>query len=265
MAKRKLGDEWESWNGEYISPEEVRAGERLFFVLLTASVFVAITVACFFLYLVTPRLAQLSERLPLILATAIAVISIVIVIWLFAIILISKSHLGVLRFPLMNRLFYEFSSLADRLGRKIGLSQDKVGHSFIKLSNALTIGKLKLKPHLKILILLPRCLTREARERIMSTCAAYNVVVKIAGGGEVARKYIREITPDAVIGVACERDLVAGIQDTAPHIPVIGIPNIRPDGPCVSTHIEYDDLENTLAQIFGSRPSIKSCETPIPG
>lgn len=256
MEKRKLGDEWESWDGELISPDEVQAGGRLFFVLLAASVFVIIAIAYLFLYLVAPRLAQLSEHLPSILAVAIAVISVIIIIWLLAIILISKSHLAGLRIPIMNRLFYEFSSLADRLGRKIGLSRDKVGHSFIKLSNALTIGKLRLKPHLKILILLPRCLTREARERITSTCAAYDVVVKIAGGGEVARKYIREFTPDAVIGVACERDLVAGIQDTAVHIPVIGIPNIRPDGPCVSTHIEYEDLENTLSQIFGGRPVI---------
>ena len=265
MEKRKLGDEWESWDGEFISPEEVRAGGRLFFVLLSASVFVAIVLAYLFLYLVAPRLAQLSERLPLIMAVVLTFISLVIAGWLVAIVLISKSRLGVLRLPLISRLFYEFSSLAGRLGRKLGLPRDKVGHSFIRLSNALTIGKLKLKPQLKILILLPRCLTREARERIMSTCANYNVVVKIATGGEIARKYIREISPDAVIGVACERDLVAGIRDTAHQIPVIGIPNIRPDGPCLSTYIEFDDLEKTLIQIFGAGASIKSCEGPSPG
>jgi hypothetical protein len=264
MDKRKLGDEWIAWNGEFISPEEVRAGGRLFLILLTASVFVTIAVAGLILYLVTPRLAQLDVRLPAILAALLTFASLVVVGWLLAIILISKSRFRVWRLPLIHRLFYEFSSLADRLGRKLGLSRDKVGHSFIKLSNALTIGKLTLKPQLKILILLPRCLTREARDRIMSTCAEYNVVVKIATGGEIARKYIREISPDAVIGVACERDLVSGIQDTAQHIPVIGIPNIRPDGPCQSTHIEFEELETTLRRIFGAGPSIESQETPSP-
>ncbi len=248
---RKLGDEWESWDGELISPEEIRAGGRLFLVLLLASVVASLALAYFFLFLVSPRLAQLSDRLPSFIAAVIGALAALSALWFITVILISKTHSSAFRLLFVSKLFYELSSLADRLGRKLGISQDKLGHSFIKASNALTIGRLKLKPHLRVLVLLPRCLTREARERIVQTCTPYDVIIKIAGGGEVARKYIQQYTPDAVIGVACERDLVSGIQDVAHRIPVIGIPNIRPDGPCKSTHIEYDNLEETLTLIYG--------------
>ncbi|NIM19816.1 MAG: DUF116 domain-containing protein [Candidatus Latescibacteria bacterium] len=248
---RKLGDEWASWDGELISPEEVRAGRRLFLALLLASLTLSIAFAYFFLFLISPRLAQLSERLPLFLAVVLGVLAALCALWFISVILNVKSPGSLFHLPVANRIFYEFSTLAERLGRKLGISRDRLGHSFIRVSNALTIGRLKLKPNLRILILLPRCLTKEARERIMETCSRYKVVIKFAGGGEVARKYIQQLSPDAIIGVACERDLVSGIQDVAQKIPVIGIPNIRPDGPCKETHIEYSDLEETLTLIYG--------------
>jgi hypothetical protein len=249
-VERKLGDEWESWSGELISPEEVRAGGRLFLSLLLISVGILVIISFCFLFLISPRLAQLSERLPSFFASAIGILSALCAVW-FAIVIISvKRRAALFHLPFIYRLFYQFSILANRLGEKFGLSRDRIGHSFIKVSNALTIGRLKLKPSLNVLVLLPRCLTREARDQIMGICSRYKVIVKIAGGGEIARKYVRQYTPDAVIGVACERDLVSGIQDVSRRIPVIGIPNIRPDGPCISTHIEYNVLKETLATIY---------------
>jgi hypothetical protein len=249
-VERKLGDEWESWSGELISPEEVRAGGRLFLFLLLASVGILVVISFCFLFLISPRLAQLSENLPALVASMIGAASALCAAW-FAIVIISVKRPSVLlRLPFIYRLFYGFSTLANRLGQKFGLSRDRIGHSFIKVSNALTIGRLKLKPGLNVLVLLPRCLTREARDQIMRICSHYKVIVKIAGGGEIARKYVRQYSPDAVIGVACERDLVLGIQDVSRRIPVIGIPNIRPDGPCLATHIEYNILKDTLAMIY---------------
>lgn len=255
---RKLGDEWESWGGEFISPQDVRAGNRLFLLLLLVSVCILVAVSYSFLFLISPRLAQLSERLPALFAGAIGVAAAICAAW-FAVVIISvKRRSSLPRLPFVYILFYEFSVLANRLGQKLGLSRDRVGHSFIKVSNALTIGRLRLNPGLNVLVLLPRCLTRDAREQIMNICTPYKVIVKIAGGGEVARKYVREFSPDAVIGVACERDLVSGIQDVSPRIPVIGIPNIRPDGPCLSTYIEYGVLKDTLDLIFSRAETVEN-------
>ena len=68
----------------------------------------------------------------------------------------------------------------------------------------------------------------------------------IVTGGEMARRIIEEKAPDAVIGVACERDLLAGIRDLRPGIQLIGIPNLRPEGPCRDTLIDFNELEQAV-------------------
>jgi uncharacterized protein len=45
-----------------------------------------------------------------------------------------------------------------------------------------------------------------------------------------------------IIAVACERDLASGIQDTHP-LPVYGILNSRPFGPCLDTDVALDKVE----------------------
>ena len=67
----------------------------------------------------------------------------------------------------------------------------------------------------------------------------------IATGGTLARKVIIENKPKAVIAVACERDLTSGIQDMK-HIPVLGIFNKRPNGPCVDTFIDIHEVEDAI-------------------
>ena len=45
--------------------------------------------------------------------------------------------------------------------------------------------------------------------------------------------------------MACERDLTAGIRDAYP-LPVIGVLNQRPHGPCFNTQVVLAELETTL-------------------
>jgi hypothetical protein len=67
----------------------------------------------------------------------------------------------------------------------------------------------------------------------------------------MARKMVREIQPCLVISVACERDLVSGIRDIAPSIPVIGIPNVRPSGPCKNTTVDTAQIERVMEFFLG--------------
>jgi hypothetical protein len=48
-----------------------------------------------------------------------------------------------------------------------------------------------------------------------------------------------------ILAVACERDLASGIQDTYP-LPVYGILNERPFGPCLDTRVSLARLEDAL-------------------
>jgi hypothetical protein len=59
--------------------------------------------------------------------------------------------------------------------------------------------------------------------------------------------------PQAIIAVACERDLVSGLQDVAPKIPVFAIPNKRPEGPCKNTFINIEELEASIKDFLETR------------
>ncbi len=244
--KRILGDEWKNWDGSYNEPVDVRAGNKLFLTLLFLSVLSLISISFFILYLITPRLSQYSERLPYYAVLIISGMSFLCILWFLAVLFISRTQSRKFCICLGNRFFFELSAFASRVGKKLGISKDRVGHSFIKVSNAVNVASLKDNLHRKVLILLPRCLSHESRTMIFGICANYSVEIKTASGGESARRHVMEYLPDAVIGIACERDLVSGIRDVASKIPVFGIPNIRPDGPCKGTHIDYEELANTL-------------------
>jgi len=45
--------------------------------------------------------------------------------------------------------------------------------------------------------------------------------------------------------VACERDLTSGIQDSTP-LPVLGVTNERPFGPCNNTFIDMELVEKAI-------------------
>jgi hypothetical protein len=60
---------------------------------------------------------------------------------------------------------------------------------------------------------------------------------------------IVEKRPKLVIAVACERDLTSGIKDCYP-LPVIGILNDRPNGPCFNTNVDLVKIEQALHSVL---------------
>lgn len=78
----------------------------------------------------------------------------------------------------------------------------------------------------------------------------YNVKAFVATGGTIARKIIIENKPKAVIAIACERDLISGIQDVSKFY-VIGILNKRPNGPCFNTEIDIEEVEQAIKFLLG--------------
>lgn len=143
----------------------------------------------------------------------------------------------------------------ELLARLFGISTNEVRRSFIKVNNELTERLNGVFAAEKILILLPHCLQRasctyrlsysvDACKRcgqcpiagLLALRDAYGVNLAIATGGTIARRIVVETRPRLIIAIACERDLTSGIQDTYP-IPVHGILNGRPEGPCRNTII----------------------------
>ena len=56
--------------------------------------------------------------------------------------------------------------------------------------------------------------------------------------------------PKLIVAVACERDLSSGIQDTHP-LPVFGVINERPNGPCLDTFVNIRRLEAAIRTFLG--------------
>ena len=77
--------------------------------------------------------------------------------------------------------------------------------------------------------------------------------VLTAAGGEEARQAIRQYRPTTILAIACERDLMGGVKDVADKIPVIAIPNRRPEGPCKNTDFALSDLDEALAALAAAR------------
>ena len=73
----------------------------------------------------------------------------------------------------------------------------------------------------------------------------YNTKIFVATGGTLARKIIVDNKPKAVIAVACERDLTSGVREVN-KIPVLGIFNSRPNGPCIDTNIKINEEKEAL-------------------
>ena len=154
------------------------------------------------------------------------------------------------------------------MGKLIGIKKDQVRRSFIEINNQLVLNEAKKVRPERLLILLPHCLQfHECRVRItgnIENCKKcgkckikdlvdlmekYNVPISVATGGTLARRIVVEKKPHIIIGVACERDLTSGIQDSFP-IPVFGVLNKRPFGPCFDTDIDIDKVEKAVREFL---------------
>ncbi|MCD8016215.1 MAG: DUF116 domain-containing protein [Oscillospiraceae bacterium] len=161
------------------------------------------------------------------------------------------------------------------IGRKLNISADRIRGSFIQINNHLVAAYDLAVPPERILVLLPHCLqnTECSRKitgtiencadygrcdigRIKRICSELGVRAIVATGGTVARQAAKEIKPLVGVAVACERDLFYGIMDVAP-LPVFGVANTRPEGPCHNTRVDTEAFRQTLeALIHGEKPEV---------
>lgn len=173
---------------------------------------------------------------------------------------------NIVRF-IINFLF----PVSMQAGRMLGIDQGKVQSSFIDVNNQLVLMQnIRVMPK-DILLLVPHCLQQNDCPRkitkdvnnckrcgrcrmhdLLTIKSAYGINVAVATGGTLARKYIKEYRPRAVVAIACERDLTSGIQDSYP-LPVLGVLNRRPNGPCSETTVDTEAVEKSLNLLIKRR------------
>ena len=162
---------------------------------------------------------------------------------------------------IMAKVFLPLMTIFARL---FHISKSRVRASFIKVNNEMVAAEAGRYDSGQMLVLLPHCLqSSRCKHRLtydinnckrcgecpvdglLALSEAYGVHIAIATGGTIARRIVVQKRPKLIVAVACERDLASGIQDTYP-IPVYGVLNERPNGPCLDTRVTLPHLEAAL-------------------
>ncbi|HUU30140.1 MAG TPA: DUF116 domain-containing protein [archaeon] len=252
---RKLGDQWADWNG-HLENIDARIDEdrRVFIGFAFLSLVAMITAAFLIFYMIYPRLEGWSYLLARGVMALLILSCVAVMFWFAALLLPLMSKIRFMpRMESVQKTLNFLVPMTVRLGARFGISRDRMGNSFIKVSNALVRSVRINTGKGPLLVLLPRCLTASLRKNVLELCERYGCLVFTVPGGELARQLIRDHKPSRIVAVACERDLLSGIQDIAPVIPVYAIPNCRPEGPCKNTLVDLKRIEEAL--ILFSPPS----------
>ncbi|MBM7855741.1 hypothetical protein JOC37_002156 [Desulfohalotomaculum tongense] len=242
-----------------------QAKKRLFIGLLAASLLAVLALAGILWYLISHPTTVLQQVLLVMLIGAIIIMMVAVAFGIGGIVLtiwLAKTITPLQ--PLMRVAISLLFPVAIGLGRIFKIDTDKIKRSFIEVNNQLVRTKeLKIKPS-QLLVLAPHCLQKSSCPHKITTdisnckrCGGcpvdklleirdrWGVKVGLATGGTLARKYVKEYRPKAVVAIACERDLASGIQDASP-LPVLGVLNERPFGPCFNTQISVPRVEEAI-------------------
>jgi len=241
---RRLGHEWDEWNGRPLpGGGDFSAAPGLFFRFAALTLAALAAGAAFLLYLVAPRLVTLSPPLArglwLVLAAALGLAT------LYLIVLVASFYGGRNLLPerLMERGPYlQLMNYASLIARGFG-KRDWVEHAAIDVYNTLAERRGRRVGKGELLVLIPRCLSKQALDGVLEIAGRYEVPVFVATRGQLARRVIRERRPRAVVAVACERDMMTGLRDVAGKLPVLGLTMQLPNGPCRDAAIDLEQME----------------------
>jgi len=152
-----------------------------------------------------------------------------------------------------------------QIAKLVGIPREQVQHAFVEVNNELVLARLNHgAPPDRVLVLLPHCLQHSECtvkityrvdnckrcgkcpiKSLLELAERHRVDLAVATGGTIARRLVVEKRPQLIVAVACERDLTSGIRDTTP-LPVYGIFNRRPFGPCLNTQVDINRIEDLL-------------------
>ena len=241
---RRLGHEWDEWNGKPLPNQgNYDSSPALFFAWSAVTLIIALGAVALLLFLLSPRLASAHPSAPAVLWTALLIVGAITWLW-WSLLFLSYE----LRRPLLPerlsergpflRLMRLTSRVADQFGRR-----DWVENAAVKVYNALALMRGRKVGQGELLVLIPRCLSKDTLDGVLGIAGRYGVPVFVATRGQLARRVIRERRPRAVVAVACERDMVSGLHDVAGKIPVLGLTMTLPSGPCKDAAVNLGQFE----------------------
>lgn len=237
-----------------------------FLAFCWVSLLIAGSVEGLIYYLIHPRLIAINIHLDQIAALGFLLFFALIFSGLFLITLTSLSGIDLLyphqKQSVTVKLLFP---IAIVVGQLLRVDRNRLRTSFVKVNNSMTIAQSKRIKGDRILVLLPHCLQIDICNRkitndvnncsrcgkcavgkLVETGEKYGLRLEVVNGGTLARRRVASFKPNGIIAVACERDLTLGIQDVYP-IPVFGVINDRPNGPCVNTCVDMALVEEAVS------------------
>ena len=250
-------------------PNNIPPRKRLFVSLMGITCLILVGLIFLAWWVPNRGLANIHPNLPNIVGIIVAILSGMAILGTALLVLTTALGKDILFTRFMRLVVIKFLlPMIELVGRCLGLDKDSIRQSFIAMNNSLvTSQKQKIRPD-RILVLLPHCLQLSDCEikvtgdihkcvecgrcdikGLVEIGRKYMIDISVATGGTLARKVIVEKRPKLVIAVACERDLTSGIKDCYP-LPVIGILNDRPFGPCFNTSVDTEKIDLALSKII---------------
>ena len=261
----------------FIMPK--RPKKRVFLGMLSLTTLLMAVVLFVIWYIGVPGLSEIQPWLPTLLGAAFSAVVLLAFFGIINMVLAVSGlpYLGILQkqtYELINALF----PFAVYLGRLFGIRRQKLEASFIAVSNLLFRRRKIRVPASRLLVVTPHCLqlascphkiTRDPHNckrcggcdigALVTLADEMGFHFFVATGGTLARQIVRDTRPKAVLAIACERDLMSGIQDVYP-LPAIGVLNIRPNGPCYNTHVDMELVRKQLEEIIIPEPKAEKEE-----
>lgn len=246
---RRLGHQWDEWDGKPLpNAGNYSSPPGLFLLWSAGALATAAGICAGLLYLLAPRLALLGGSIPdvlwLVLGAAVALSW----IWWGLLALSVAIERPLLPERLAERgLFLRVMSLTSRVASWFG-RRDWVENAAVKVYNTLAARRGRKVGKGELLLLIPRCLSKETLDGVLQVAGKHDIPVFVATRGQLARRVIRERRPRAVVAVACERDMVSGLHDVAGKVPVLGLTMTLPSGPCKDAALDLVQLEEWVKQ-----------------
>ncbi len=239
--------------------------KRIFMALTSVSAVIGALMIYIVWKVTVPGLSQIHRLLPIAFGVFSFAIALALIVGVLGIVM------ALLGIPVVKILyFWAWKAInilfpfAVVLGRLFNIPRVKIEQSFIEVSNKLVMQHKVKVPGNRIMILTPHCIqldtcvhkiTRNVENckqcgrcsvgTMLGMAHKYGCYFAVATGGTLARQMVKAARPKAIVAVACERDLTSGIQDVFP-LPVLGVLNERPFGPCFNTRVDVNKLEQAI-------------------
>lgn len=260
-----MGPMWTEGERQSRSVNRARDSKGLFLLLSSLSLVLLLVLLWLLFYLLEPRLSSLGQSAAVGVELAFTFAGVVAVVLAGSEFMSVTSGVRLLPRSVNQLCAVHFLlPVSEKVGGLLGISADRVKGAFLEFNNALVAARASRIQSRRVLVLLPHCLQSSTCSQILDgdirNCAGcgacsmselkqllsqYPVESRIVGGGHLALKTVRELEPDAVVGIACERELVAALKQIK-RVPVMAVANWRPEGPCKNTRIVVEKVEDAL-------------------